>query len=140
MWTQSFTPANKTDWLPNGIPARAIRSQASASSWLISLGWLMWMLIHNGWNFCSISHSSCVTRIGRKTGTREPIRTISMCGISRKRVNISSRILGARTSGSPPESNTSRTCGVRLRYSICASNSCREKVWPGSPTMRERVQ
>ena len=36
--------------------------------------------------------------------------------------------------------DTSRTCGVRLRYSICMSNSACEKVWPGSPTMRERVQ
>ena len=59
-------------------------------------------------------------RCGRKTGTREPMRTISTCGISRSRLSSSSRILGASTSGSPPESSTSRTCGVRLRYSICS--------------------
>ena len=30
--------------------------------------------------------------------------------------------------------------GAACRYSICASNSAREKVALGSPTMRERVQ
>ena len=98
------------------------------------------MFSHSGWKRPSMSHSSCVMRMGMKTGTREPMRTISMCGISRRRVRISSRILGASTSGSPPESSTSRTCGVRRRYSICISNSLRLKVCPGSPTMRERVQ
>ena len=96
------------------MPARVSRSQASASSLVISLGWLTWMFSHSGWYFCSMSHNSAVTRMGMKTGTREPMRMISMCGISRRRLSSSSSSLGASTSGSPPESSTSRTCGVRL--------------------------
>ncbi len=77
MWTQSFTPARRTDWLPSGTPARASVSQARASSGVISSGWLTWMFIQTGWYLASISPSSSSIRWGRKTGTREPIRTIS---------------------------------------------------------------
>ena len=48
--------------------------------------------------------------------------------------------LGARVRPSPPEMRTSRTCGVRRRYSSCASWSRELKFWVGSPTIRDRVQ
>ena len=107
---------------------------------MISLGWLTWMFIHSGWYFCEHVAEFRGDALGMKTGTRLPMRMISMCGISRRRRSSSSSSLGARVSGSPPESSTSRTWGVCLRYSICISNSLREKVALGSPTMRERVQ
>ena len=84
MWTQSLTPASSTLWLPTGRPALVSLSTARLTSGVISLGWLKWRLIHSGWYFSSISHSSSSIRCGRKTGTREPIRMISMCGISRR--------------------------------------------------------
>ena len=84
MWTQSLTPASSTLWLPTGRPALVSLSTARETSGVISFGWLKWRLIQSGWYFSSISHSSSSIRCGRKTGTREPIRMISMCGISRR--------------------------------------------------------
>ena len=84
MFTQSLTPASSTDWLPSGMPARVSLSQARASSGVISLAWLKWMFIQIGWYLASISHSSSSIRWGRNTGTREPMRMISMWGISRR--------------------------------------------------------
>ena len=115
-------------------------STARETSGVISLGWLKCRLIHSGWYFSSISHSSSSMRCGRKTGTREPIRMISMWGISRSPRRIDSNSFGASVSPSPPEIRTSRTCGVRRRYSSCASWSLRLKFWVGSPTIRDRVQ
>ncbi len=113
MWTQSFTPARSTDWLPRGIPARLSLSQARASSGVISFGWLTWMFSHIGWYFASISQSSSSMRCGMKTGTREPIRMISTWGISRRPRRADSRSFGASVRPSPPEMRTSRICGVR---------------------------
>ena len=112
MWTQSLTPASSTLWLPTGRPALVSLSTARLTSGVISLGWLKWRLIHSGWYFSSISHSSSSIRWGRKTGTREPIRMISMCGISRSPRRIDSNSFGASVRPSPPEMRTSRTCGV----------------------------
>src|SRR6476660_2461231 len=83
MCTQSFTPASRTLWLPIGMPARVSLSTARDSSGVISLGWLKWRFIHSGWYFASMSHSSSSIRCGRNTGTRVPMRMISMCGMSR---------------------------------------------------------
>ncbi len=66
--------------------------------------------------------------------------SISMCGISRRPRRIDSNSLGASVSPSPPEMRTSRTCGVRRRYSSCASWSRRLKFCVASPTIRDRVQ
>ena len=140
MWTQSFTPASSTLWLPTGRPALVSLSTARETSGVISFGWLKCRLIHSGWYFCSISHSSSSMRCGRNTGTREPIRMISMCGISRRPRRIFSNSFGARVRPSPPEMRTSRTCGVRRRYSSWASWSRLLKFWVGSPTIRDRVQ
>jgi hypothetical protein len=60
-----------------------------------------------------MSQNSGVTRMGMKTGTREPMRMISTWGMARRRPRIMSSSLGASTIGSPPESSTSRICGVR---------------------------
>ena len=54
-----------------------------------------------------------------------------MCGISRSPRRIDSNSFGARVRPSPPEMRTSRTCGVRRRYSSCASWSLRLKFWVG---------
>jgi len=97
-------------------------------------------LIHSGCNRWSISHSSSSMRWGRNTGTRDPMRTISMWGISRSPRRIDSNSFGASVRPSPPLMSTSRTWGVRRRYSSCASCSRRLKFWVGSPTIRERVQ
>ena len=140
MCTQSFTPASRTLWLPIGMPARDSLSTARLTSGVISFGWLKWRFIHSGWYFASMSHSSSSTRCGRNTGTRVPIRMISMCGMSRSPRMTDSSSFGARVSPSPPEIRTSRTWGVRRRYSSCASWSRRLKFWVGSPTIRDRVQ
>ena len=113
MWTQSFTPARSTDWLPSGIPARLSLSQARDSSGVISWPWLTWMFIHSGWYLASISHSSSSIRWGRNTGTRDPIRTISMWGMSRRPRSTDSSSFGASVRPSPPEISTSRIWGVR---------------------------
>ena len=115
MLTQSFTPASSTDWLPTGMPARVSLSTARATSGVISLAWLKCRFIQIGWYLASISHSSSSTRWGMNTGTREPMRMISMCGISRRPRMIFSNSLGARVRPSPPLISTSRTCGVRRR-------------------------
>ncbi len=99
--------------MPSGMPARLSVSQARASSGVISLGWLTWMFIHSGWYLASISPSSSSIRCGRNTGTREPIRMISTCGISRRPRIADSSSFGASVRPSPPEISTSRICGVR---------------------------
>ena len=124
VWTQSLTPARSTDWLPSGIPRGDSLSQARASSGVISLGWLTWMFSQSGWYLASISHSSSSMRWGMNTGTRDPIRTISTCGISRRPRSADSSSLGASVSRSPPEISTSRICGLLRMYSSWASCSC----------------
>ena len=79
-------------------------------------------------------------RCGRKTGTRVPMRMISMCGIARSPRRIDSSSFGASVSASPPRSSTSRTVGVRRDVVDLRSSSRRLKFWVGSPTMRVRVQ
>ena len=54
-------------------------------------------------------------RWGRKIGMREPMRTNWMCGIARRRVRILSSRSSEKSRGSPPESRTSRTCGVLFK-------------------------
>ena len=51
-------------------------------------------------------------RIGKTTGTREPIRITSTCGMARTAATISSSFAVAKVNGSPPEIKTSRMAGV----------------------------
>ena len=60
-----------------------------------------------------MAHSSSSMRMGSTTGTREPMRMISTCGIARTAAMISSSRSVDRVSGSPPEMSTSRMAGVR---------------------------
>jgi hypothetical protein len=70
MFTQSFTPARSTTGCrPAGRPSSAV--DRALTSGVISFAWLKWRLIHSGWYFSSISHSSSSIRWGRKTGTRD---------------------------------------------------------------------
>ena len=48
-------------------------------------------------------------RCGRKIGTREPMRKNSMCSMARRRPRSISSLSSENSSGSPPESSTSRT-------------------------------
>ena len=52
-------------------------------------------------------------RIGRHTGTRVPMRTMSTCWIARTDDTSHSSLSVESVSGSPPEISTSRICGVR---------------------------
>ena len=140
VWTQSFTPASSTDWLPRGTPASARRAQASAASLVISFGWLKWVLSHTGWYFLSMAHSLGVIRWGHTTGVREPSRMISTWGISRRRKMMYSSISSEIISTSPPDRRTSRTVGVLRMYSmhlsICSTGTL-VSCWPAK---RRRVQ
>ena len=112
MLTQSFTPRSSTLWLPSGMPASARRSTAALLSAVNSLGWLKWVFSHRGWCFFKMLTNSGVMREGSTTGTRLPMRMISTCGMARSSPRIHSRRWSDSSSGSPPDSSTSRICGV----------------------------
>ena len=109
----SFTPRSSTAWLFTGMPHFTRRRQASAASFVTSRGWLKCVLIQMGPYFSRTAQSSGVMRCGSVTGTREPKRMISRCGISRRRFRSSSMRVVENVSGSPPEMITSRIAGVR---------------------------
>ena len=66
MWTQSFTPASSTLWLPTGRPALVSLSTARATSGVISFGWLKCRLIHSGWYFCEHLAQLVVDALGQE--------------------------------------------------------------------------
>ena len=63
--------------------------------------------------FFNIRVSASVTRCGSTAGTLVPMRKNSTCLIARSRESSHSRLSSERSSGSPPEINTSRMVGVR---------------------------
>ena len=95
------------------MPPSASRSQASATSGVSSRAWQKWT---ESQTRClrSTATSSGVIRCGRKLGMRVPMRRNSRCGMARSRPSSLSSTESAISSGSPPESRTSRT-------SVCSS-------------------
>ena len=95
------------------MPASASRRQARTASGVHSSGWVKWMLSHSGWCLRSILTSAGVMRWGITTGTLVPMRTNCTWGIERSSPSSQSSLSSERVSGSPPDSSTSRICGVR---------------------------
>jgi hypothetical protein len=98
------------------------------------------MFIHSGWYFSSMLVSSGVTRMGIKTGTRLPMRMISICGISRRLAEQLFENFGRHRERVAAREQHIAHLRVRLQIFDLHLELGPREGRAGSPTMRERVQ
>ena len=117
-----------------------MRSRAVTACGVSSFGWLKWVITHSGANLRSVAQRARVTRIGSTTGARVARRIVSTVGTDRTIASTRSMRRVDITSGSPPDTMTSRTSGCARIQSMAGCRRCSLRAPPSWPTMRERVQ